>query len=720
MRNNISQSNPQGSAQPSVQSYSAPPTSYRSASSAPTTTATLAESKSATENGTASTSASSAAGGVAIPPPWQLNAASKKWKPASITTPTSKPAYIPIRLPSSLPAKSTPAAQFSDPSAPSSTTQPELPARPQTPPPPYTPHADTTAAPKEEDRSRTTSAGSNGEGWPQSLKDYVQRVFAEAGDRRPAAEAQLKQLIIEVNAKGALWDTDWNVMPLPSACYPDSQDRNASVPQKRKKVKGIFGTSPPESPASQKSSPKREWGDSNALSSLPPAQRALENARLQKRAKRFESSSGSGSPAPVAPWRKNLESPATPDTSAIVGTSTKLEKRYLRLTSAPDPSTVRPLHILEQTLALLRQKWKDEGNYTYVCDQFKSLRQDLTVQRIRNEFTIRVYESHARIALEKKDLGEYNQCQGQLYELYKLGIPGGHVEEFLAYRILYMIHTKNKSELHGIILSLPAPPYSEPVQHALDVRKAVSTGDYHALFRLYHLAPNMGAYLMDHFAPRERARAMRAMGRAYKPRLSVVFLAVELGFIPDLFWKAAQRKARGAGAKEDDEDVDMEVEGGDEEEEGWEDAVRDGVEECRRWIEGCGCGVQQTVPDPGTLVGVKEGQLEGAEAQAYAETSWATAGLEKARGDLAAAAAAEEEGEAGNADPVKVEQTRKAAVAVKKAEGVLREKVRRWKGKVWVQDAGACWIVESKEAVGVFVDVVRRSEMVVDIKGQVH
>ncbi|KAG9870833.1 hypothetical protein KCV05_g23262, partial [Aureobasidium melanogenum] len=87
-----------------------------------------------------------------------------------------------------------------------------------------------------------------------------------------------------------------------------------------------------------------------------------------------------------------------------VGTSQQLEKNYFRLTAPPKPETVRPLHILKQTLDLLIRKWKDEHNYGYICDQFKSLRQDLTVQHIKNDFTVRVYEAHARIALERGDL----------------------------------------------------------------------------------------------------------------------------------------------------------------------------------------------------------------------------------------------------------------------------------------------------------------------------
>ena len=42
------------------------------------------------------------------------------------------------------------------------------------------------------------------------------------------------------------------------------------------------------------------------------------------------------------------------------------------------------------------------------------------------------------------DMVEYNQCQATLKTLYELGIPG-KVEEFTAYRILLLLHGRNKS-----------------------------------------------------------------------------------------------------------------------------------------------------------------------------------------------------------------------------------------------------------------------------------
>lgn len=44
----------------------------------------------------------------------------------------------------------------------------------------------------------------------------------------------------------------------------------------------------------------------------------------------------------------------------------------------------------------------------------------------------------------QKDLGELNQCQSALRHLYEHNLPG-HPDEFLAYRILYLLYTRNTS-----------------------------------------------------------------------------------------------------------------------------------------------------------------------------------------------------------------------------------------------------------------------------------
>lgn len=84
----------------------------------------------------------------------------------------------------------------------------------------------------------------------------------------------------------------------------------------------------------------------------------------------------------------------------IVGTCQTLEKRYFRLTEAPNPSLVRPQAVLEKAITALKTRYNEGANYTFICDQLKAIRQDLTVQHIENQFTVGVYELHARLALD--------------------------------------------------------------------------------------------------------------------------------------------------------------------------------------------------------------------------------------------------------------------------------------------------------------------------------
>ncbi|XP_063221369.1 leukocyte receptor cluster member 8 isoform X2 [Bacillus rossius redtenbacheri] len=263
---------------------------------------------------------------------------------------------------------------------------------------------------------------------------------------------------------------------------------------------------------------------------------------LQKRAARFSASLKAPTPSPKRKKPLNLasslsnslvdESVGDIDWSEyhIVGTCQDVEKTYLRLTAAPDASIVRPRDILRSALKNVKERWNKNKDYRYICDQMKSIRQDLTVQGIRDDFTVEVYEAHARIALENGDHEEFNQCQTQLRMLY-MEIGGLNEKEFLAYRILYYIFTKNTQDLTSILATLkPDDKQDECVKFALDLRAAWWLGNYHRFFKLYFTAPRMSSYLVDWFIERERKAALKAMIKSFRQVLPITFVARELGF----------------------------------------------------------------------------------------------------------------------------------------------------------------------------------------------
>ncbi|VDB94216.1 unnamed protein product [Peniophora sp. CBMAI 1063] len=393
---------------------------------------------------------------------------------------------------------------------------------------------------------------------PPQLKAWVERCFSQMQSlpesNRADATNEMKKVISEAQMTGTMWTTDWAAVQLQSLLPKPMPTGNK---RKFNDYDGVQHTQPTGKKAKKKQSQITKSVSSNALD-------PNDKAALERRAQRFQrehaieqqkakgvSFSGYGKKSGSHHNNKHggyararatfgdddeeaLMDPNVPnwDHHTLVGTSQEVLRPYFRLTSAPQPENVRPLPVLHKTFAELKRKWREPRDvvpYNHITSWFKSLRQDLVVQRIKNEFTVQVYEAHARMALEMEDLPEFNSCLNMLSGLYDMGIAGRR-DEFTAYTILMLCYGRNFSALNLHLGRLTQEQKQDPaISQALAIHRAMTLGNYHALFKLYAEVENMGGYIMDHLVDRERLRALLVICKAYK-QISVAALHLELGF----------------------------------------------------------------------------------------------------------------------------------------------------------------------------------------------
>ncbi|KAH3670969.1 hypothetical protein OGAPHI_000680 [Ogataea philodendri] len=327
--------------------------------------------------------------------------------------------------------------------------------------------------------------------WPKSLHGFISASFKKASELKLDTEtkkkfqAELKQLINKAIDEGKIDANSWESQTLPSLGGAGKLELYCDLVVKARKEKVVKQTQPVKQTLSKKNV-FDEPPEPQPSAPLPPLKKMkrdrktedLMNSekRKQLRSQRFERELSTPPPdLPSIPVNTN---------APLIGKCKELEKKYLRLTSQPNPATVRPLPVLKKTLQLLIDKYYQGATYNYLCDQFKSMRQDLTVQHIKNSFTVKVYEYHCKLAIQFQDLGEFNQCQSQLKLLYdSLETPS---TEFYSYRVLYYIITNNFNEAFALKSQLLEQQlqFDEYLETAFRLLEFTMTNEYWQFFQV--------------------------------------------------------------------------------------------------------------------------------------------------------------------------------------------------------------------------------------------
>lgn len=213
-------------------------------------------------------------------------------------------------------------------------------------------------------QQKDTSSGS----WPPSLNAFVIRAFSTCSNEldRKEMTQNLEKLISLATSAGNLSTHAWDREKIPEISKATTSDgsnkrKNSRFEPVQMNSASRLNCAPPLVDVHQIKKTRRDITNDSNLNGKSQKGRDIA-ARHQTQHTEFD-----------------LES------LRISGTCESLEKDYFRLTSAPDPSTVRPERVLKQALQALKRKWRENMvDYVYMCSQLKAIRQDITVQHLQS------------------------------------------------------------------------------------------------------------------------------------------------------------------------------------------------------------------------------------------------------------------------------------------------------------------------------------------------
>lgn len=427
--------------------------------------------------------------------------------------------------------------------------------------------------------SQNGSAGDSGsQKWPKELTNFINRSFVKSkglnDEDKLAFQEQIKTLLLKAERENKIYKNNWTKQKIPIldkgrglelVCDMEEEEKEEKTNTEKKtenkqNKKTTLMTQDDtsllrkyqqqklrkQSPHIKNTSTASEVVDLTESSKRTTTSEYDSNQRKKQRLQRFSSPDIDNKPSSL---------PAKPPVFAnggfqdnhigpIIGRCTDLEKKYYRLTSEPDPNKVRPQPVLQKSVQFLIDQL-DIKPYSYIKDQFKSIRQDMTVQHLKNNFTLYVYETNSRISIKNNDLGEFNQCLTQMEYLFDSGeltIKDLNVIEleFRCYRNLYLLIVENHSAVLDMKLKLFMRNYSSPLELAMlkltnltfSLQQSMIEGDYFTFFKIVDQFStlDLAYHLINMFIVEKcRIKFLHTISKAYR-KIPNEVLTQQLGF----------------------------------------------------------------------------------------------------------------------------------------------------------------------------------------------
>lgn len=423
-----------------------------------------------------------------------------------------------------------------------------------------------------------SSSDSGDQKWPKELTNFINRSFVKSkglsDEDKLAFQEQIKTLLLKAERENKIYRNNWTKQNIPIldkgglvlVCDMEEGGKEKKEMKEKKEKKNIktdIKTTPltddssllrkyqqqklrKQSPHIKNTSTASEVVDLTESSKRTTTSEYDSNQRKKQRLQRFSSPDIDSKPSslPSKPpvfanggFQNNHNGP-------IVGRCTDLEKKYYRLTSEPDPNKVRPQPVLQKSVQFLIDQL-DVKPYSYIKDQFKSIRQDMTVQHLKNNFTLYVYETNSRISIKNNDLGEFNQCLTQMEYLFDSGeltIKDLNVIEleFRCYRNLYLLIVENHSAVLDMKLKLFMRNYTSPLELAMlnltnlsfSLQLSMIEGDYFTFFKIVDQFStlDLAYHLINMFIVEKcRIKFLHTISKAYR-KIPNEVLTQQLGF----------------------------------------------------------------------------------------------------------------------------------------------------------------------------------------------